>query len=212
MIIPMWVHIILILLIMAMLMFVFKDDTNIDKKQKSKPESSGKKSGEMFSLDNMAPFIPLIILVIIVVLGLFWWSVRKSDHNTESTNASLSQDRPALIMPPTTTESKGLITWSKTAAASHIGNHGLQSFQTEVVVNRNDSEYMSLTATFFYGGKTQTTHYRWNKREKYGKWHQESPRGGGLWYLHPYNGDNQVFVGEVSDESGVFIPLRLELI
>jgi hypothetical protein len=101
------------------------------------------------------------------------------------------------------------LSWEKPAGVRG-GNPYLRSYSTKAVVHKISNDLMEFTVVYKYNGESYKSRFMWDKSKKYGEWSQNSPYDYGEWFLLPTN-NPRVFVGKISDQSGIFIPLRLEL-
>jgi len=190
-------------------------EAKLGKNSESKKEV--KKSGGGNYWKYFREFIPLFILLLFICL-MFWLS--NSNHG----NQSQTQKQEYSSAPATGSEeskstfSKSSAVLNQTAIVSwhkpdnYYGeNRNVQSDAMKAVITRNDSEEMSFTATYIYGGEIQESHFKWDKNQKYGQWYQDSPSSSGIWYLLPYQGSNTVYIGKVTDKAGKFLDFKLEI-
>lgn len=101
------------------------------------------------------------------------------------------------------------LSWEKPAGVRG-GNPSLRSYSAKTVVHKISNDLMEFTVIYKYDGESYKSRFTWDKSKKYGEWSQNSPYDYGKWFLLPTN-NSRVFIGKISDKSGIFIPLKLEL-
>ena len=184
---------ILFLAIIASIVYL-KSNSNTQKEKMmggKKDRETEKEKGEVKShLSNDSKILTAIGIMVLFLAGVYIWSGWYSTKHAPLVKTAYVQQQ------------QGILSWEKPEGV--VGrNPKLRNLSVIVVINRNDSEIMEFTSP--------KARFQWNKREKYGRWYQNDQSDEGLWRLLPSKEDENVFVGEESDRSCIFIPLKLEL-
>lgn len=95
-------------------------------------------------------------------------------------------------------QTRWVLTWVMPDGVNGINSYQ-RSISMDAVITQNNQDVMEL----YTPGNTK---FYWDKREKYGEWH-DAKGASGQWRLEGDKGD---FRGEVSDNMGTFIPMKLE--
>jgi len=150
-------------------------------------------------------FIPLFI-VLLAILALYWVSILKKDSiRIQQQTRQQVEERAVAPTPPIVEQrllNKGTLTWYKP--------NGDRSDPMDVTVLRNDGSIFEFTAAYPRDGAIREARFRWDKREKCGRWYQTFPSDGGEWYLRRTD-DSAVYVGSCNDKNGVVTSLILKL-
>lgn len=171
----------------------------------------GKKEIEVTSLPISAKV--MVIGFVVIALLVWLWIPKLPNWKLPDWNWSAlttSQTSSAAAQTETSVQQRCTVSWYKTKGSGAGINPHKRSDSLSGTLHQNDPEVMAFTAEYMHNGMLQKASFRWNKKEKYGEWHQGQPNGSGLWRLEPVKGGKS-FVGEVSDDKGIFVPLSLEL-
>ncbi len=187
------------------------------KNKKTKQEESS------FPTINTGKVIKTIVIIVaLLLLGWFVWSVMSNTKQTDDKRTSLpvesvrsemiSIQAPIVVQPKA--KQHGTITWWKPDGVE--GRNPLKrSDSLDVVVNRNDASIMELTVNYrTEDGSEEKAELLGVKREDgmiEGSWSQKNPSGSGTWTLKPDEGDARVYRGELWNGEGIPIPMKLEL-
>jgi len=168
-------------------------------------------------VDIFNAFLPAFIMVAIPIF-IIWllfmyspWSTSRTYHAEKPAVVAdnfLQPEQIGVSRSEKSVEQQGIISWRKPRGVVG-GDPRLRSFSSTAIVHRNNARFMDFTVRFLKDGEVYESRFNWNKNEQYGTWNQDYPQDGGYWYLDQKT--PSLFVGGVSDSSGIFIPMRLEL-
>ncbi len=161
----------------------------------SKEKRAGLKIGEFFhKVMKIVWIFVKILIVVLVVLALLKMIQLPNKINFKK------QPEKTVVETVVKTPHQH----QKHLQPQHRGTIFLNGGSVGVVVKQNNSKIMEFTTQ-------KGAHFKWNKRDKYGKWSPSYPKDSGLWRLRPTK-NPKIFKGEVSDnKSGIFIQMTLKM-
>lgn len=197
----------LLVLVIGLVLFIIFISSNIKIMKKEKVIVTRKKFFNSSRIKELeAIFVPVLFFLLIIfgLAGIAKWSSGGFDKKPQKI-----VETPKKAHAVKKQVQYATLSWEKPTGV-HGGNPSLRSFSTKAVVHKINKDLMEFTVIYEYNGESQKSHFKWDKKEKFGEWSQIAPYDGGKWFLLPTN-NSKIFVGKMSDKSGIFIPLKLEL-
>ena len=202
----------LLVLAIGLILFIIFVSSNIKIIRKERESVPRKKLfTSSFNFGELGAIFVPILFFLLIIFGLAviakWSSggFDKKPHRVVERVVETPKKAPAIKRQV----QYATLSWVKPAGVRG-GNPYLRRLSSKVVVHKISDDLMEFTVIYKYNGELYKSRFMWDKSKKYGEWSQNSPYDYGEWFLLPTN-NPRIFVGKISDKSGIFIPLRLEL-